>query len=107
MDSSLNFDFFGQYLNVDINLCPNFAQGISTKANGVILHSFLKSKIRLVMLSCPLCAPQAQLLSNLAEFHASWYELVTLNIRRMPHFIFTRNINGNMASMRTLQAGAI
>ena len=59
------------------------------------------------MLSCPLCAPQAQILSNLTEFHASWYELVTLNLRRMPHFIFPRIVNDYMANMRTFQAGAI
>jgi len=59
------------------------------------------------MLSCPLCASEAQRLSNLNEFHASWYELVTLNVRRMPQFIFRRNINDNIANMRMFQAGAI
>ena len=59
------------------------------------------------MLSYPLCAPQAQPLSHLTEFHASWYELVKLKVRRMPHFIFPRIINGNVANMRTFQAGAI
>jgi len=58
------------------------------------------------MLSCHLCAPRAQRLSYLAEFHEIWYELVS-KLRRTPHFKFPRIINGNMANMRTFQAGAI
>jgi hypothetical protein len=59
------------------------------------------------MLSCPLCTLQAKLLSHLTDFHAGWYEIAKLKVRRMPHFIFPRIINGNVANMREFQAGAI
>jgi hypothetical protein len=56
--------------------------------------------------SCPLyvCVPPAQRLSQLTEFYETWYEVVILKVRRMPHFKFPGIINGNMAKMRTFQA---
>ena len=58
-----------------------------------------------MMLSCTLCVPQAQHLSHLTEFYEILYERVTLKVRRMPHFKFPNIFNGNMANMRTFQAG--